>query len=111
MARIAFHHAWFNPRGPEIGVTNECGVKNTMFVAVWLSAKEAARKLSVSTDTIERRALPWQKSAVEYRIRYKLMQLDRDGEEVRRYYEPDCEALLREPPPRRRGPELVPSLA
>jgi hypothetical protein len=86
-------------------------VKTVVYVAVWLSAKEAARKLSLSTDTIERRAIPWQKSAVEYKIRYKLMQLDRGGEEVRRYYEPDCEAFLREPPPRRRGPELMPSLA
>jgi hypothetical protein len=94
-----------------LGVTNECGVKNIVYFAVWLSAKEAARKLSVSTDTIERRAIPWQKSAVEYRIRYKLMQLDKGGEEVRRYSEPDCEAFLREPPPRRRGPEMVPSLA
>lgn len=102
----------FTPRNPrDLGVTNECGVKNIVYFAVWLSAKEAARKLSVSTDTIERRAIPWQKSAVEYRIRYKLMQLDKGGEEVRRYSEPDCEAFLREPPPRRRGPEMVPSLA
>src|ERR1017187_5800388 len=92
----------FTPRNPrDLGVTNECGVKNIVYFAVWLSAKEAARKLSVSTDTIERRAIPWQKSAVEYRIRYKLMQLDKGGEEVRRYSEPDCEAFRREPPPRR----------
>jgi hypothetical protein len=86
-------------------------VKRILYVAVWLSAKEAGKKLSLSTDTIERRAIPWQKEAVEYKIRYKLLQLDRDGETVRRYYEPDCEALLQTPPPRRRGPELVPSLA
>jgi len=29
---------------------------NRIEVTVWLSAKEAAKKLSVSTDTIERRA-------------------------------------------------------
>ena len=101
----------FAPRGPEVGVTSAHGVKERLFVPVWLSAKEAAKKLSLSTDSIERRAIPWQKEAVEYKIRYKLMQLDRGGEEVRRYSEPDCEAFLREPPPRQRGPELVPSLA
>jgi hypothetical protein len=99
------------PRVPDDGLTAERVVKKILYVAVWLSAKEAAKKLSLSTDSIERRALPWQETQVPHKIRYKLLQLDKDGEEVRRYYEPDCEALLKEPPQRRRGPELIPDFA
>ena len=64
---------------------------------VWLSAKEAAKKLSVSTDTIERRAIEWQESPERYKVRYKFLVLDDGAEPVRRYYEPDVEALLCEP--------------
>ena len=63
-------------------------------VTVWLSAKEAAKKLSVSTDTIERRAIPWQDAGEQYKVRYKYLVLDGGAEPVRRYYEPDVEALL-----------------
>ena len=66
-------------------------------VTVWLSAKEAAKKLSVSTDTIERRAIPWQDAGEQYKVRYKYLVLDGGAEPVRRYYEPDVEALLCEP--------------
>ena len=66
-------------------------------VTVWLSAKEAAKKLSVSTDTIERRAIQWQESAERYKVRYKYLVLDDGADPVRRYYEPDADALLCEP--------------
>lgn len=66
-------------------------------VAVWLSAKEAAKKLSVSTDTIERRAIPWQDTGEPHKVRYKYLVLDEGAEPVRRYYESDVEALLCEP--------------
>lgn len=70
---------------------------NRINVAVWLSAKEAAKKLSVSTDTIERRAIEWQESPERYKVRYKYLVLDQGAEPVRRYYEPDAEALLCDP--------------
>ncbi len=67
---------------------------NRINVTVWLSAKEAACKLSCSTDTIERRAIPWQENAMRYKIRFKFLVLDEGGEPTRRYFEPDLEALL-----------------
>jgi hypothetical protein len=70
---------------------------NRINVTVWLSAKEAAKKLSVSTDTIERRAIPWQDAGEPYKVRYKYLVLGEGAEPVRRYYEPDVEALLCEP--------------
>ena len=70
---------------------------NRIEVTVWLSAKEAAKKLSVSTDTIERRAIPWQDASEPYKVRYKYLVLGEGAEPVRRYYEPDVEALLCEP--------------
>jgi hypothetical protein len=73
------------------------GPVNRINVTVWLSAKEAAKKLSVSTDTIERRAIPWQDAGEQYKVRYKYLVLDGGAEPVRRYYEPDVEALLCEP--------------
>jgi hypothetical protein len=35
-----------------------------------------------------------------------MLQLSPDGEQVRRYFEPDLEALLLDPPPRSRGVEM-----
>ena len=70
---------------------------NRINVTVWLSVKEAAKKLSVSTDTIERRAVEWQESPERYKVRYKYLVLDEGAEPVRRYYEPDVEAMLCEP--------------
>lgn len=70
---------------------------NRIEVTVWLSAKEAAKKLSVSTDTIERRAIPWQDAGEPYKVRYKYLVLGEGTEPVRRYFEPDVEALLCEP--------------
>ena len=63
-------------------------------VAIWLSAKEAAKKLSVSTDTVERRAIAWQDPPERYKVRYKYLVLDEDAQPIRRYYEPDVEAPL-----------------
>lgn len=60
----------------------------------WLSRKQAAKKISVSTDTIERRAVPWQDQRVPDRIRFKQLRLDPDTRQERRYFEPDVEALL-----------------
>ena len=70
---------------------------NRINVTVWLSAKGAAKKLSVSTDTIERRGIEWQDAAERYKVRYKYLVLDEGAEPVRRYYEPDMETLLCEP--------------
>jgi hypothetical protein len=61
---------------------------------IWLSRKEAAGKISVSVDTVERRAVPWQDQRVPQRIRFKLLKLAEDTRQERRYFEPDVEALL-----------------
>lgn len=60
----------------------------------WLSRKEAARKVSVSVDTIERRSVPWKKEPVPGKLRYKLLKLGDNTRQERRYFEPDLEALL-----------------
>ena len=60
----------------------------------WLSRKDAAKKISVSVDTVERRAHPWQDDRVLGRIRFKLLRLGEDTRQERRYFEPDVEALL-----------------
>ena len=77
--------------------SDAAGPAGRINVAVWLSAKEAAKKLSVSTDTIERRAIPWQVAGESHKVRYKYLVLDEGAEPVRRYYESDVEALLYEP--------------
>ena len=61
---------------------------------VWLSRKEAAKKISVSTDTIDRRAIPWRDDPERHRIRFKLLRLGAETRQERRYFEPDVEALL-----------------
>ena len=61
---------------------------------IWLSRREAARKISVSVDTIERRSLPWQDDPVPGKLRYKLLKLGEDTWMERRYFEPDVEAFL-----------------
>lgn len=60
----------------------------------WLSRREAARKISVSVDTIERRSVPWQEEPVPGKLRCKLLKLGEDTRQERRYFEPDVEALL-----------------
>jgi hypothetical protein len=70
---------------------------NRVNVIIWLSAREAARKLSTSHDTINRRGVPWQPFPIRYRMRFKFMVLDEGGEPEKRYYEPDVEAMLLEP--------------
>ena len=60
----------------------------------WLSRKEAAHKISVSVDTVERRAIPWQDQRVPDKVRFKLLRLGEDTRQERRYFEPDVEALL-----------------
>ncbi len=61
---------------------------------IWLSRREAARKISVSTDTIERRSIQWRPEPVPGKLRYKLLKLGEDTWRERRYFEPDVEALL-----------------
>ena len=61
---------------------------------IWLSRREAARKVSLSVDTIERRSVPWQDEPVPGKLRYKLLKLGEDTRQERRYFEPDVEALL-----------------
>lgn len=61
---------------------------------IWLSRKQAAAKVSVSVDTIERRAVPWEPERIPGRIRFKLLKLAEDTRQERRYFEPDIEALL-----------------
>ena len=61
---------------------------------IWLSRKDAAAKISVSTETIDRRALAWQKEPMPNRIRYKLLKLGDDTRKQRRFFEPDIEAML-----------------
>ena len=60
----------------------------------WLSRRDAARKISVSVDTIERRSVLWQVEPVPGKLRYKLLKLGEDTRQERRYFEPDIEALL-----------------
>ena len=60
----------------------------------WLSRREAARKISVSVDSIQRRAIWWQDEPVPGKLRYKLLKLGEDTWRERRYFEPDVEALL-----------------
>jgi len=62
---------------------------------IWLSLKAAAAKISVSVDTINRRALEWQDEPVPGRIRFKRLKLGEDTRQERRYFEPDVEALLK----------------
>ena len=45
---------------------------------IWLSLKAAAAKISVSVDTINRRALEWQDEPVPGRIRFKRLKLGED---------------------------------
>jgi integrase len=50
--------------------------------------------IDVSTDTILRRAVPWQPEPVRHRIRYKLLVLDTGTRQERRYFASDVESLL-----------------
>ena len=61
---------------------------------IWLSRKQAAQKIGVSVDTVDRRATPWQSEPVKHRVRFKLLKLDENTRQERRYYEADLEALL-----------------
>lgn len=81
-------------------------------INIWLSAGDAGSKISMCRDTIENRGIAWQEDYVPYCIRYKELQLDRDGRKIRRYYEPDVESLLLNPAPRgRKRREMVPDFS
>lgn len=77
----------------------------------WLKLKSLANLLRVSSDTVERRAIPWQQTPVPHRLRYKWLRLDPTAELERRYYLPDAIRFLQEPPsrstPRRFSPRFV----
>lgn len=60
----------------------------------WLKRKDAARKISVSGDTIERRAVPWCENFILGKVRWRPDDQDRNH---RRYFEPDLEAMLAKP--------------
>ena len=60
----------------------------------WLSRSAAARKISVSVDTIERRSISWRPDPIPGKLRYKYLKLGEDTRRERRYFEPDVEALL-----------------
>ena len=66
----------------------------------WLSRKDAAKKIGVSVQTIQRRAIAWEVDGgfIPGKVRFKLLKLDDDTRQERRYYEPDVEALLVTPP-------------
>jgi hypothetical protein len=63
---------------------------------LWLTRRDAARKIGVSVQTIQRRAVPWNDNAgfMSGKVRFKFLKLDDDTRQERRYYEPDVEALL-----------------
>jgi hypothetical protein len=63
----------------------------------WLTRKQAAAKIGVSDDTIDRRAIPWQEEHTPFKLRYKILILGSEKPEGRRYFEPDVEALLFNP--------------
>jgi hypothetical protein len=60
----------------------------------WLKRKDAARKISVSGDTIERRAVPWCEEFIPGKVRWRPDGLDHNH---RRYFEPDLAAMLVKP--------------
>ena len=60
----------------------------------WLRRKDASRKISVSGDTIERRAIPWSEGFILGKVRWRPDELDHNH---RRYFEPDLEAMLVNP--------------
>ena len=68
----------------------------------WISKREAANRVGVSTDTIERRAIPRQDRPVMFKLRYKLLQLgpQSDGSGAAFLSSPTSEASLYDPPPR-----------
>lgn len=67
----------------------------------WLSRKDAAKKIGVSVQTIQRRAIAWDDNGgfIPGKVRFKFLKLDDDTRQERRYYEPDVEALLVTPQP------------
>ena len=60
----------------------------------WLSLSGAAQFLDVSTDTISRRAVPWQDEPITGRVRWKYLKLGEGTRQERRYCVEDLEALL-----------------
>jgi hypothetical protein len=92
------------PKKPLRGAPNDksdgkvnAQIADRILIIRWLSVRGAAAKIDASTDTIERRAIPWQDTPVAYSIRYKYLVLDEGGERTRRYFEPDLEALIHAP--------------
>lgn len=61
----------------------------TLTVRIWLSARLAAKKADVSSDTILRRGIPWQEEPVPGRIRYKNLRLGPGSSAGRRYFDAD----------------------
>jgi hypothetical protein len=77
-------------------------------IFIWLSAKDAGKKISRHPDTINRRGIPWPPEGkyghhpderIPYKLRFKYLVMDEGGEPEKRYFEPDLEAMLQDPPP------------
>lgn len=60
----------------------------------WLSVSDAAKKLSCSAPSIERRAIEWREQPVPFKFRYVYLVWDEGGEPERRYCEADLNAVL-----------------
>lgn len=72
-----------------------CRTRPTIIImSKWLSLSEAAKYLDCSSDTILRRAVPWQEKHVSNRIRYQYLKLDEDTRRERRYWVDDLDAMM-----------------
>lgn len=60
----------------------------------WLSLGGIAAYIDVSTDTVLRRAIPWQDLPVRGKIRFKHLKLGDGTRQERRYYAQDATDLL-----------------
>jgi hypothetical protein len=67
-------------------------------IRAWLSVDDVAKKLSISPESVYRRAIPWQADPIPHIIRWKILKLDEDTEEGRRFLGEDIEAMLFDPP-------------
>ena len=65
----------------------------------WVRCATICRYLDISDDTVSRRSHPWQDDPIPYRFRYKEMPLGADTAPEKRYWWPDVQAFLRNPPP------------
>src|SRR5690348_5696386 len=60
----------------------------------WRSLSAAAALIDVPEHAILNRAVPWQTTPVQHRIRFQVLTLDRDIKGSPRFFSPDLEKLL-----------------